>query len=112
MKATIPVLLCALALAACESETERAAEENKRLQEQAEAAAQAAKRDDDTCRNYGFEPGMPAYGDCRIKLVSLRLQAASLIVQATRPPVVIDQPQASAMTRCQTNGGITDCQSY
>ena len=77
-----------------------------------EATAQAAKRDDETCRNYGFEPGMPAYGDCRIKLVSLRLQAASLIVQATRPPVVIDQPRASAMTRCQTNGGITDCQSY
>jgi hypothetical protein len=112
MKTTVLVLVCALALAGCKSEAEKASEENKRLQEQAEAAAATAKRDDEACRSYGFEVGMQAYFDCRMKLVSLRLQAASLFVQATRPPIVIEQPRGPTMTRCQTNGGVTDCRSY
>src|SRR5262249_32306635 len=112
MKIVILALVCALRLAGCKTEAEQAAEENKRLQEQAEAAAQTAKRDDETCRSYGLQPGTPAYGDCRMRLVSLRLQAASLFIQATRPPLVIEQPSTPTMTRCQRYGSITDCRSY
>jgi len=116
MKALIIVFFCALALAGCKTEAERAAEENKRLQEQAEqnkrANEQIAAADDAQCKNYGLQIGTPAYADCRLKLQSLHLQATAMVLQALRPPVVIEQPSGPTMTRCQTNGGITDCRSY
>jgi hypothetical protein len=114
MKTTTLVLVLALGLAGCKSEAELAAEVNKRIQEQAVAAAETAKRDDETCRSYGLQVGTAAYGDCRLKLVSLRLQAASVFlqtIQAAQSPAPVYVP-APTMTRCQRYGSILDCRTY
>jgi hypothetical protein len=74
MKTIAFALTCALGLAGCKSEAEETAGRRKPADDPAEKIAQA---DDAECKSTGLQIGTAAYADCRLRLKSLHLQAAS-----------------------------------
>jgi putative hemolysin len=74
MKTIALALACALGLAGCQSEAGDTAGRRKPADNLTEKIANA---DDTQCKSTGLQIGTAAYADCRLRLKSLHVQAAS-----------------------------------
>ena len=96
-----PIILLALALASCGPSAFQQAQERWPAE------------DDATCRGYGFQPGTPDYGRCRMARDAIHQQQISTY-QRQMAVVAAGMndwyPRPMAPVTCRSVGTITTCQ--